>query len=137
MIVPDGFSWPAFAYTVLWFLFHRLWVAALIVLAGLAAVAFAGYALASPARRGRGIALLASVPDRFRGVEPAPLDLARRGFALRDAVVARDSAEPRRGSSPAGSIPRACRRRRARPFRVVPCARRAGDRPVPGPRRRR
>jgi len=38
VLVPDGFAWPAFAFGVLWFLFHRLWIAALIVLAGFLAL---------------------------------------------------------------------------------------------------
>ncbi|MGO4570757.1 DUF2628 domain-containing protein [Microvirga sp. 2TAF3] len=36
-IVKDGFSWGAFFFTVLWFFFHRLWLAGLIVLVALAA----------------------------------------------------------------------------------------------------
>ena len=92
-IVPDGFSWPAFAFTVLWFLFHRLWEAALIVLVGLAAVAFAGSALGLTRAAGTGIALLASVLVGFEASSLRRWTLARRGFALRDAVVARDSAE--------------------------------------------
>lgn len=38
VLVRDGFSWGAFVFTVLWFLAHRLWLAALGVL--LALVAF-------------------------------------------------------------------------------------------------
>ena len=93
VIVPDGFSWPAFAYTVLWFLFHRLWIAALIVLAGLAALAVGGYALGLTRAAGTGIALLASVLNGFEASSLRRWTLARRGFALRDAVVARDSSE--------------------------------------------
>ena len=44
-LVRDGFSWSAFAFTVLWFLRHRLWLAALIVLLGLVGLALAGRAL--------------------------------------------------------------------------------------------
>lgn len=35
VLVRDGFSGTAFAFSVLWFLAHRLWIAALVVLAGL------------------------------------------------------------------------------------------------------
>ena len=31
-VVKDGFSWGAFAFTALWFFFHRLWIAGLLVL---------------------------------------------------------------------------------------------------------
>jgi hypothetical protein len=44
-IVRDGFVWPAFLFPVLWFLWHRLWLAALIVLAALAVLTAAGLAL--------------------------------------------------------------------------------------------
>jgi hypothetical protein len=93
MIVPDGFSWPAFAFSVLWFLFHRLWIAALIVLAGLVVLALGGYALGLPRTAGVAIALLASV---LIGLEASSLrrwTLARRGWPARDAVVARDRDE--------------------------------------------
>ncbi|HEX2113257.1 MAG TPA: DUF2628 domain-containing protein [Alphaproteobacteria bacterium] len=33
VFIKDGFSWPAFFFTVLWALWHRLWLFALIVLA--------------------------------------------------------------------------------------------------------
>ena len=55
LLVRDGFSWPAFAFTVLWFLFHRLWLAALLVLVGLVALAAAGIALGLPAGAGRSL----------------------------------------------------------------------------------
>ncbi len=93
VVVPDGFSWPAFAFSVAWFLFHRLWIAALVVLVGLAAVAFGGYALGLPRSAGFVITLLALA---LIGLEASSLrrwTLARRGRPLRDAVVARDSAE--------------------------------------------
>lgn len=93
VLVPDGFSWSAFAFTVLWFLFHRLWLAAVIVFAGLALLAFGGYALGLPRGAGVVIALLASV---LIGLEAGSLrrwTLARRGWSARDALVARDAAE--------------------------------------------
>ena len=38
-LVKDGFSWGAFFFTVLWFFWHRLWLAGLAVL-----VAVVGFA---------------------------------------------------------------------------------------------
>ena len=32
VFVKDGFSWPAFFFTAVWALWHRLWLFALIVL---------------------------------------------------------------------------------------------------------
>ena len=92
-VVADGFSWTAFAFTVLWFLFHRLWLAALIVAAGLAALVLAGAALGLAPAAGLAIALLASL---LVGLEASSLrrwTLARRGWPARDAVIAGSEAE--------------------------------------------
>jgi hypothetical protein len=88
VLVRDGFSWLAFAFTVLWFVFHRLWIAALIVLVGLVAVAGAGIALGLPTGAGLIATLLAAW---LIGLEASSLrrwTLARRGWPARDAVVA-------------------------------------------------
>ncbi|MDP4022212.1 DUF2628 domain-containing protein [Methylobacterium sp. NEAU 140] len=93
ILVPDGFVWPAFAFSVFWFLYHRLWVAALIVLAGLAALASAGYALGLPTVAGAAVSLLAAW---LIGLEASSLrrwTLARRGRPARDAVVAANAEE--------------------------------------------
>ncbi|MCJ2119584.1 DUF2628 domain-containing protein [Methylobacterium sp. J-001] len=88
VLVPDGFSWSAFAFTVLWFLFHRLWIAALIVLAGLLGLAALGHTLGLPPGIATIVTLLASV---LIGLEASSLrrwTLSRRGWPTRDAVIA-------------------------------------------------
>ncbi len=88
LLVRDGFSWPAFAFSVLWFLYHRLWIAALIVLAGLMALAGLGHALGLPPGIATLVTLLASW---LIGLEASSLrrwTLARRGWPARDAVMA-------------------------------------------------
>ena len=88
VLVPDGFAWPAFAFTVLWFLYHRLWIAALIVLAGLLALAGIGHLLGLPPGIAALVTLLASW---LIGLEASSLrrwTLARRGWPARDAVIA-------------------------------------------------
>ncbi|MBE7203690.1 MAG: DUF2628 domain-containing protein, partial [Parafilimonas terrae] len=93
VLVPDGFSWPAFAFTVLWFLFHRLWIAALIVLVGLTLLAFGGFALGLSRAAGTLVTLLACI---LIGLEASSLrrwTLTRRGRPVRDVIVARDSTE--------------------------------------------
>jgi hypothetical protein len=112
VLVRDGFSWPAFAFTVLWFLFHRLWIAALIVLVGLVAVALAGIVLGLPTGAGLIATLLAAW---LIGLEASSLrrwTLARRGWPVRDAVIAPtpEEAEARAlnrwlGASPAAPRP--------------------------------
>lgn len=93
VIVPDGFSWPAFAFSVVWFLFHRLWLAALIVGLGLALVAAGGYALGLSRFAATLVSLLVGV---LIGLEASSLrrwTLARRGWPVRDAVLAGSPAE--------------------------------------------
>jgi len=93
VLVPDGFSWPAFAFTILWFLFHRLWIAALIVLVGLALLAFGGFALGLSRAAGTLVTLLACI---LIGLEASSLrrwTLTRRGRPVRDVIVARDATE--------------------------------------------
>jgi Protein of unknown function (DUF2628) len=88
VLVPDGFVWPAFAFTVLWFLYHRLWIAALAVLVGLVALAIAGIAFGLPTGAGLITTLLAAW---LIGLEASSLrrwTLARRGWPVRDAVIA-------------------------------------------------
>jgi hypothetical protein len=93
VIVPDGFSWPAFAFSVVWFLFHRLWLAALAVGLGLALVAVGGYALGLSRLAATLVSLLVGV---LIGLEASSLrrwTLARRGWPVRDAVLAGSPAE--------------------------------------------
>lgn len=87
-LVRDGFSWGAFAFTVLWFLRHRLWLAALLVLVGLVGLAFAGRALGLSPFAALIITGLASL---LIGMEASSLrrwTYGRRGKPARDAVIA-------------------------------------------------
>ncbi|WP_447672469.1 DUF2628 domain-containing protein [Methylobacterium mesophilicum] len=93
VLVPDGFAWPAFAFGVLWFLFHRLWIAALIVLVGFVALAGIGHMLGLPPGIATLVTLLASW---LVGLEASSLrrwTLARRGWPARDAVIAATAEE--------------------------------------------
>ena len=92
-VVRDGFSWPAFLFVVVWFLWHRLWVAALIVLVGLAALVGAGVALHLAPGPAAIVALLFSL---LIGLEAASLrrwTYARRGRPAIDVVTARSRTE--------------------------------------------
>lgn len=87
-IVRDGFSPRAFAFTVLWFLGHRLWLAAILVFAGLVALSLAGHALGLSPGAGFLVTLLASL---LIGLEASSLrrwTYGRRGLPARDAVIA-------------------------------------------------
>jgi predicted lipid-binding transport protein (Tim44 family) len=95
-LVPDGFSWRAFAFGPLWFLYHRLWVAALGVTALLVGAAFLGRFLGLNNLSGSAITLLLLV---LIGLEASSLrrwTYARRGRPARDAVVAASAIEAER-----------------------------------------
>ncbi|WP_375462546.1 DUF2628 domain-containing protein [uncultured Methylobacterium sp.] len=87
-LVPDGFSGAAFAFSVLWFLYHRLWLAAAIVLAGLCALAALGHGLGLAPLSGALVSLLAALLIGMEACSLRRWTLARRGWPARDAVVA-------------------------------------------------
>lgn len=92
-LVPDGFSWPAFAFGPLWFFFHRLWLAGLGVLVLLAGVALGGRLLGLTPVAASIIALLVSI---LIGLEASSLrrwTYARVGRPVRDAVIAASTEE--------------------------------------------
>ena len=92
-VVADGFSWPAFAFSVLWLVWHRLWLAAIGVLTFLVALVAAGLFLGLSTGAGAAIALLASL---LIGLEASSLrrwTYARGGRPARDAVIAGSAEE--------------------------------------------
>lgn len=92
-IVPDGFSWTAFAFGPLWFLYHRLWIATLAVVALLAAAIAGGILLGI--RPGAAL-VIAVLVQLLIGLEASTLrrwTYARRGRPVRDAVVAHNADE--------------------------------------------
>ena len=113
VLVPDGFVWAAFAWSVLWFLYHRLWIAAAIVLVGLLALAGVGVVLGLHPIAASLVSLLAA---GLIGLEASSLrrwTLARSGRPARDAVIAGSPAEAEAraltrwiDASPAPSVPR-------------------------------
>ncbi|WP_407522230.1 DUF2628 domain-containing protein [Methylobacterium oryzisoli] len=92
-LVPDRFIWPAFWFTALWFFWHRLWLAGLLVLAVEVGAWVAGLVLNLSPLAGFVIALLLSW---LIGLEASSLrrwTYARRGRPIRDAVTAADIKE--------------------------------------------
>ena len=96
-LVPDGFAWGAFAFTVLWFLRHRLWLASLLVLAVLVGLAVGGRAIGLPVTAQFLISLLAAILIGFEASSLRRWTYGRRGLPVRDAVQAAslDEAEAR------------------------------------------
>jgi hypothetical protein len=89
-LVKDGFSWGAFFFTFLWFFYHRLWLAGVLVLVALLA---AGFVLAA-LDIGRPSATLAQILIQVLvGLEANSLrrwTLARRGRPALDVLIAED-----------------------------------------------
>jgi hypothetical protein len=102
-LVQDGFSWGAFVFTVLWFLAHRLWLAALGVLVLM--VAF-NAALQALDVRPLAAFLAQALLSLLIGLEANSLrrwTLARRGRPAVDVVAAADRRKPKPRPSRAGS----------------------------------
>jgi len=93
VLVPDGFSWTAFVFGALWFLYHRLWIAALVVIAGLAAALVAGWLLGlAPGA----ITVVLLLLHLLIGLEASSLrrwTLQRSGRPARDAFLAANATE--------------------------------------------
>lgn len=92
-VVRDGFVWPAFLFTVLWFLWHRLWIAALIVAVAIAAVVGAGVALDLRPGPAALVSLLLSLLVALEASSLRRWTYARRGRPAADVVSAGSSAE--------------------------------------------
>jgi len=92
-VVRDSFTWLAFLAPTLWFLYFRLWLAALVAFL----VAPVVLALAAYFPVGSGVVLMILLAVRlFIGLEAGALrarSLRGRGYRLADAVVARNGAE--------------------------------------------
>lgn len=95
VVVPDGFSWAAFAFAPFWFVWHRLWLAAALVTLLLVGLVFGGRVIGLSPGAGFLVLLLAAI---LIGLEASSLrrwTYARNERPARDAVIAgsRDDAE--------------------------------------------
>ncbi|GGC51811.1 DUF2628 domain-containing protein [Chelatococcus reniformis] len=91
-VVKDGIAWWAVLFPLLWFIWHRLWLGTLAVLAAGAALSLACYLL-DVDRSAASLAHLALVV--FFALEANQIrgwTLQRRGFAAVDAVLDRSRA---------------------------------------------
>ena len=91
VLVPEGFSWPAFLFGLPWLLWHRLWLATVIYLAGMAVLA-AVLPLAGLPPAAVAVALLAvQLLLGFHAQDIRRAGLARRRFAAAHVVAERDA----------------------------------------------
>lgn len=94
--VKDGFSWAAFVFGPFWALYHRLWFAALMLVAALAALAIVGeYFVLDPAADAV-IGIAISLLIGFEGPELLRKKLAVRGMPERGIASGRNLAEAER-----------------------------------------
>ena len=87
-LVKDGFSWPAFFFTVIWALWHRLWFLALVILASGVAIGFASELLELDPLTDAAVGLAWSVLIGFEANDARRRALARRDYDLEDIVLA-------------------------------------------------
>jgi hypothetical protein len=92
VLVKEGFSWPAFFFTLLWALWHRLWLFAVLIAASGVALGLAvEYFQLGPVLE-TALGLAWSVLIGFEANDLRRRALAWRGFALTDVVMGRSLA---------------------------------------------
>lgn len=96
VLVKDGFAWPAFFFSALWALWHRLWLAFLLIIAGVAAVELGGRALEADPIVEQAAEVAWMLYIGFEANDWRRRKLARRGFVTAGVVAAPDLAEAER-----------------------------------------
>ena len=87
VLVKDGFSWPAFFFSLIWALWHRLWFFALVVAAGSVAIGLASELLNLDPLTDAAIGLAWSVLIGFEANDARRRALARRDYDVEDIVL--------------------------------------------------
>jgi len=90
VVVKEGFCWPAFLFSFLWALWHRLWLAAALILLAEGALSLAVY-LTRPDPASQAVLSLAlAVIIGFVAADVRQYTLSRRGFAFSGVVAGDD-----------------------------------------------
>ncbi len=92
VLVGDGFSWPAALFSVLWALYHGLWVWALALLVAGAAIGGGGAWLGLDPLSQAAVEFGTMALVGWSAGDMRRLSLARRGYRLFDVVVGDDLA---------------------------------------------
>jgi hypothetical protein len=87
VLVKDGFSWPAFFFSLIWALWHRLWFFALIIAAGTVAIGLVSEVLSLDPLTDAAIGLAWSVLIGFEANDARRRALARRDYDVEDIVL--------------------------------------------------
>lgn len=89
LILPDGFSWTALLFPWVWLIWHRLWIAGIVIFllqgAAIALLAVPGFALA-----GVLLGIATSLLVALEGRNHHGNSLIRRGWALERVISAPD-----------------------------------------------
>jgi hypothetical protein len=96
VLVQEGFSWPAFLFSPVWFLWHRLWVGAAGWLAGLLLLSLL-LDLAGIGEAGQSvIGLIYALATGLHAGDVRRWTLSRAGYRLDDVVSGHNAAEAER-----------------------------------------
>ena len=115
VFVREGFAWPAFLFTVLWCLWHRMWLTAAIVFAVLAAISIAAGLLGLNETLTSVFTLAASLVFGFEARDLQRRTLAATGYrevrlvsggSLDDAELRYFASVPRAGALGEGFAPK-------------------------------
>ena len=87
VFVKDGFSWPAFLFTGIWALWHRLWFFALVVFASGTAIGLESELLELDPLTDAAVALAWSVLVGYEANDAHRRALARRDYDVEDIVL--------------------------------------------------
>ena len=93
VFVKDGFSWPAFVFTLFWLLYKRMWIAAIIAAAAMIAVPQLAAMSGNPDLSQTLFGLVMSLVLGFEGNDLLRWSLARRGHREVDLVQGQDRDE--------------------------------------------
>ncbi len=91
--VKDGFSWPAFFFTLFWALWQRLWMFALIVAASGIAIGMASELLALDPLTDAAAGLAWSALVGFEANDARRRALARRDYDTEDVILGQNLAQ--------------------------------------------
>ena len=87
VFVKDGFSWPAFFFTGIWALWHRLWLFALIVFAGGIAIGLISDFIDLDPLTDAALGLAWAALVGYEANDAHRRALANRGYDLEDIVL--------------------------------------------------
>jgi len=96
VLVREGFSWGAFLFTVLWALWHRLWLAAILLLLAALAIGVAVELAGLDSLTETVLMLALALYAGFAGNDWRRARLLRRGYEEAAAVAAADLVEAER-----------------------------------------